>query len=63
MNLRSLDLNLLLVFDAIYGENSISKAARKLHLSQRDADLIIVSKWRGCANACRTPCSSAALAA
>ena len=34
MNLRSLDLNLLLVFDAIYGERSISKAARKLHLSQ-----------------------------
>jgi DNA-binding transcriptional LysR family regulator len=34
VNLRSLDLNLLLVFDAIYGESSISKAARKLHLSQ-----------------------------
>lgn len=34
MNLRSLDLNLLLVFDAIYGERSISKAAHKLHLSQ-----------------------------
>ena len=34
MNLRSLDLNLLLVFDAIFGERSISKAAHKLHLSQ-----------------------------
>lgn len=34
MNLRSLDLNLLLVFDAIHGERSISKAAHKLHLSQ-----------------------------
>ena len=34
VNLRSLDLNLLLVFDAIYGERSISKAASKLHLSQ-----------------------------
>lgn len=34
MNLRSLDLNLLLIFDAIYDERSISKAARKLHLSQ-----------------------------
>lgn len=34
MNLRSLDLNLLLVFDAIHGERSISKAALKLHLSQ-----------------------------
>ena len=34
MNLRSLDLNLLLIFDAIYGERSISKAALKLHLSQ-----------------------------
>jgi DNA-binding transcriptional LysR family regulator len=34
VNLRTLDLNLLLVFDAIYGERSISKAARKLHLSQ-----------------------------
>ena len=34
MNLRSLHLNLLLVFDAIYGERSISRAAAKLHLSQ-----------------------------
>ncbi|RZL86566.1 MAG: LysR family transcriptional regulator [Variovorax sp.] len=34
MNLRSLDLNLLLIFDAVYNERSISKAARKLHLSQ-----------------------------
>lgn len=34
INLRSLDLNLLLVFDAIHGEGSISKAAHKLHLSQ-----------------------------
>lgn len=34
MNLRTLDLNLLLVFDAIYVERSISRAALKLHLSQ-----------------------------
>ncbi|VWX57762.1 LysR family transcriptional regulator [Burkholderiales bacterium 8X] len=34
MNLRTLDLNLLLIFDAIYNERSISKAALKLHLSQ-----------------------------
>jgi DNA-binding transcriptional LysR family regulator len=34
MNLRSLDLNLLLIFDAVYKERSISKAARSLHLSQ-----------------------------
>lgn len=34
MNLRSLDLNLLLVFDAIYAERSISKAAQRLNLSQ-----------------------------
>lgn len=34
MNLRSLDLNLLLVFDAIYAERSISRAAHKLNLSQ-----------------------------
>lgn len=34
MNLRSLDLNLLLIFDAVYAERSISKAALKLHLSQ-----------------------------
>ena len=34
MNLRSLDLNLLLIFDSIYAERSISKAAQKLHLSQ-----------------------------
>lgn len=34
MNIRSLDLNLLLVFDAIYRERNISAAARKLGLSQ-----------------------------
>lgn len=34
MNLRTLDLNLLLVFDAIYAERSISRAALSLHLSQ-----------------------------
>ncbi len=34
MNLRSFDLNLLLTFDAIYSERSISKAADKLSLSQ-----------------------------
>ena len=34
MNLRSLDLNLLLVFDTVYSERSISKAAEKLNLSQ-----------------------------
>lgn len=34
INLRALDLNLLLVFDAVYGERSISKAAKRLHLSQ-----------------------------
>ena len=34
MNLRKLDLNLLLVFDAVYGERSITLAAAKLALSQ-----------------------------
>lgn len=34
MSLRSLNLNLLLVFDAVYSERSISKAAVALHLSQ-----------------------------
>lgn len=34
MNIRDLDLNLLLVFDAIYRERSISAAAKKLDLSQ-----------------------------
>ena len=34
MNIRQLDLNLLLIFDAIYREKSISGAARKLNLSQ-----------------------------
>jgi len=34
VNLRSFDLNLLLIFDAIYSERSISKAALKLSLSQ-----------------------------
>ncbi len=34
MNLRTFDLNLLLIFDAIYAERSISKAAERLSLSQ-----------------------------
>lgn len=34
MNLQSLDLNLLRVFDAIYIERSISRAASRLNLSQ-----------------------------
>ncbi|MBY8977969.1 LysR family transcriptional regulator [Rhodobacteraceae bacterium NNCM2] len=34
LNIRSLDLNLLLVFDAIYAERSISRAAVRLNLSQ-----------------------------
>ncbi|CAE6754430.1 HTH-type transcriptional regulator LeuO [Paraburkholderia domus] len=34
MNLRSIDLNLLLVFDTIYRERNISRAASKLALSQ-----------------------------
>jgi DNA-binding transcriptional LysR family regulator len=34
MNLRSVDLNLLPVFDAIYTEGNLSRAARKLAMSQ-----------------------------
>ncbi len=34
MNLRTIDLNLLVVFDAIFRDRSISKAAQRLHLSQ-----------------------------
>lgn len=34
MNVQTLDLNLLRVFDAVYAAGSISKAALKLHLSQ-----------------------------
>ena len=33
MNLRSLDLNLLLVFEAILREGSVARAAERLHLS------------------------------
>ena len=34
MNLRQLDLNLLVVLDAIYSEGGITAAARRLHLTQ-----------------------------
>lgn len=34
MNLRSLDLNLLVVFDAIYKERNVTRAAAKLFLTQ-----------------------------
>ena len=34
MNLRSLDLNLLVVFDAVFRERNITKAGAKIGLSQ-----------------------------
>lgn len=34
MNLSRIDLNLLVVFDTVYGEGGITAASRKLHLSQ-----------------------------
>ena len=34
MQLQRIDLNLLVVFDAIYGEGGITRAASKLHLTQ-----------------------------
>lgn len=34
MNLRSLDLNLLLVLDALLAERNVTRAAQRLHLSQ-----------------------------
>ncbi|NVJ11705.1 LysR family transcriptional regulator, partial [Myxococcus sp. AM001] len=33
-NLRQLDLNLLLVFDALMQEGNLTRAAERLHLSQ-----------------------------
>ncbi len=33
-NLRQLDLNLLLVFDALMQEGNLTRAAQRLHLSQ-----------------------------
>ncbi|MGH6962339.1 MAG: helix-turn-helix domain-containing protein, partial [Dongiaceae bacterium] len=34
MNLNRIDLNLFVVFDAIYTEGGITRASRKLHLTQ-----------------------------
>ena len=34
MNIKDFDLNLLVVFDAVLGEGSISRAAARLDLSQ-----------------------------
>ena len=34
MNLRNIDLNLLVIFEAIIAERSISKAAKKVGVSQ-----------------------------
>ncbi len=34
MNIRKLDLNLLLVFDALIDERNVTRAAERLHLSQ-----------------------------
>jgi DNA-binding transcriptional LysR family regulator len=59
MDLRRIDLNLLVVFEAVVAEASVSRAARRLHLSQstlshslarlRDAfgDPILVRQGRG----------------
>jgi DNA-binding transcriptional LysR family regulator len=34
MNLRALDLNLLVVFDAVMEDRSVTKAAARLHMAQ-----------------------------
>jgi DNA-binding transcriptional LysR family regulator len=34
LNLRSVDLNLLVAFDALVGERSVTRAAHRLGLSQ-----------------------------
>ena len=34
MNLRSIDLNLLPVFEAVYAERSLTRAAEALHITQ-----------------------------
>jgi DNA-binding transcriptional LysR family regulator len=36
MQISRIDLNLLVVLDAIYTENGITRAADKLHLTQGD---------------------------
>lgn len=46
MNLRSVDLNLLTVFDAVITEGSISKAASKIGMSQPAVSLAI-ARFRG----------------
>ena len=46
MNLRSLDLNLLVVFDAIYRERNVTRAAEKVFLTQPAASNAL-SRLRG----------------
>ena len=45
MNLRSVDLNLLTVFDAVYTEGNMSRAAEKINMSQPALSLAI-SRFR-----------------
>jgi hypothetical protein len=55
MNLRSLDLNLLPVLEAIYTERSLTRASESLHLTQP----AVSNACRGCGCTLKTRCSCA----
>ena len=52
MQFNGLDLNLLVVLDALLAERSITRAAERIHLSQPPA----AARWRGCAISSMTNC-------
>ena len=57
-NLSRVDLNLLVVFDAIYAEGGVSRAAERLNLTQP----AISHALAGCASCSTIRCSSATAA-
>lgn len=55
LNLQQLDLNLLLVFDALMRERNLSRAAIRLHRSQP----AVSNALAACANSSTSRCSGA----
>jgi hypothetical protein len=58
MSLRSIDLNLLVIFDALMAENSITGAARKVGITPSSSSVFParhLGHRGGCLDHCRCP--------
>ena len=59
VNLKKLDLNLLVIFESVYSTQNISRAATRLAMSQP----AVSNAWRACARSSTIRCSCARRAA